>query len=182
MLWGDFLRFLKRISCFFDKITHEIKLINLKNIIICSFGFLLLGILSWIIGGSTHRVIIIYDFPRSALKVGIMFILWGLSFLFCGAIFSGVLFGCEKFKRHKAYKIAFLIVLMHILALIVYPLFFGATAPFWTLLVLVTSILICFYTILNSYKIYSLWTILLSFHFFWLIYNAYICLAIIFIN
>ena len=176
------MRLFRRISCFFDRVTHEIRMIKFKHILIFSSIFLLLGILSWIIGGSTNRVLLLYTFPRSAIHVGFMFILWGFSFVFCGAILSGVVFGCERYKRHKVYKIALFLVLMQVFTYTIYPLFFGAIAPFITLLSIIVALFFSVLSILSSVRIYTLWTICLGIHLIWLLYNFYICLAFIFIN
>lgn len=173
---------IRKISCFFDRITHEIKMIRIKNILIFSVLFLVLGFFSWIIGGGSNRVILLYMLPRSAIKIGFMYVLWGLSFIFCGVIFAGVLFGCEKYRRHLTYKTALFIILMQIFTFVIYPLFFGAIAPFLTLIAIVISISFCVLAILSAIKIYSLWSICLCIHFLWLMYNGYICLAFIFIN
>lgn len=144
--------------------------------------FLFLCIISWAIGGKTDRVIFMYNFPRAAINITFMFILWGLSFIFCGFIFAGITFGCQKFRRHVSYKICLYMVLMQIFTFIVYPLFFGAIAPFVTFLSLFIAIFFCFMAILSSFSYYSLWTVCLSLHLIWLVYNAYICLAFMFIN
>lgn len=176
------MKFLKKISYFFDRISHEVRMIKLKHILISSGIFLILGILSWIIGGGTNRVVLLYDFPRSAISIGFMFILWGISFLFSGAILAGILCGCENYKKHRAYKIALYIILMQIFTLMAYPLFFGAIAPVITLLANITAMFFCLLAVMSSIRLYSLWTVCLCLHFLWLFYNAYICLAFIFIN
>lgn len=176
------MKLFKKISCFFDRITHEIRMIRLKHMLIFSLVFLISGIISWIIGGGTNRVTLLYIFPRSAINIGFMFVLWCLSFMFCGIVFAGVLFGCEKYRRQRTYKIGLYIALMQIFMLIIYPLFFGATAPFIAFLAIIIASIFCLLSILASFRIYSLWTVCLCLHFLWLLYNGYICLAFIFIN
>lgn len=176
------MKLFRKISCFFDRITREIRMIRLKHILIFSLIFLLSGIVSWIIGGGTNRVMLLYIFPRSAINIGFMYILWGVSYIFCGAILAGVLFGCEKYWKHKTYKVALYVILMQIFILIIYPLFFGATAPFLSFLAIVIASTFCLLSILVCVRIYSLWTVCLCLHFLWLLYNGYICLAFIFIN
>ena len=176
------MKLFKRISCFFDKIAHEIRMIKLKDMLIFSGIFLILGIISWIVGGRANRIVLLYDFPRSAISIGFMFVLWGASFIFCGAILSGILLGCEKYRRHRAYKIALYIIIMQIFTFMLYPLFFGAIAPFIAFLANIIALFFCMLSILSSYRLYSLWTVCLCLHFLWLFYNAYVCLAFIFIN
>lgn len=172
----------KRLCNFFDGISHDIRLLNIKKSAIFSLVFLLLGVFSWIIGGRTDRVTIFYIFPRLALPTGIAFFMWAISFLLCGFLFAAVLCGCEKYKRHRAQKTAILICLMFLFTLCVYPLFFGAMSPILTFFVLLIALLFCFFAIISAIKLYSLWTIMLSVHFIWLLYNAFLALAFAFVN
>ena len=118
-----FLCFFRKISLYFDKVAREMRMIRIKYTLILSVISLLFGIISWIIGGGINRVILLYAFPRSAINIGFMFIFWGASFVFVGIILSGVLFGCEKYRRHSTNKIAICIILMQIFTLVIYPLF-----------------------------------------------------------
>ena len=176
------MKLIKRISCYFDRISYEIRIIRRKHTLIFMGIFLLLGIFSWILGGKTDRVMLLYSFPRAAIGIGFMFILWGFSFMFCGCIFAGIAFSCERYRRHISQKICLYIILMQLFTLIAYPLFFGAIAPFIAFLSLIISIFFCIMAILSSIKFFTLWTVFLSVHILWLFYNAYICLAFIFIN
>ena len=176
------MKLFKRISCYFDRIYYEIRTIKRKHTLIFMGIFLLLGIFSWILGGKTDRITLLYSFPRAAIGIGFMFILWGISFIFCGCIFAGIAFSCERYRRHIAYKSCLYIILMQLFVLTAYPLFFGAIAPFIMLLALIVAIFFCFMAILSSYRWFSLWTVLLTLHLMWLLYNAYICLAFVLIN
>ena len=172
----------KKICCFIDGITHDLRRLNIKKASIFSLIFLVLGIFSWIIGGRTDRVLILYIFPRLALPISLAFFFWAISFLFCGFVFSAVLFGCEKYKRHRAQKTGILISIMFLFSLCIYPLFFGALSPILTFFVLLISLLFCFFSIVSSIKLYSLWTIMLCIHFIWLFYNTFLALAFAFVN
>ncbi len=173
---------MKKILCFFDRITYEIRKIKFKCILIFSLLFFILGIISWIASGETNKMIILYIYPKAALNLGFMYMLWGISFLFCGGTLGGVLFGCEKFRRHKVYKIILYIIIMQLFSYVIHALFFRATAPFVALLSILIAILFCLLAIFDCFKIYSLWTICLCLHLLWLFYNFYICLAFIFLN
>lgn len=144
--------------------------------------FLILGIFSWIVGGKTDRVTFIYIFPRAAINIGFMYVFWAISFMICGCIFSCIMFSCKKFRRHIVYKICLYLILMQIFTYIIYPLFFGAMSPFLSFLAILIAIFFCILAILSSFYYYSLWTVILSLHLFWLIYNGYVCLAFTFIN
>lgn len=173
---------IKKILCYFDRVYCEIKMINIKACGIFSGIFLLLGIFSWIIGGRTDKVRIICVFPRSALPIVYEFILWGIAFAFLGFILGGVLFGCERYRRQIASKIALFIIITHIFTLCVYPAFFGAMSPIFSFVLLLISLMFCALAILSSFKLYSLWTVCLSLYFLWLIYNLYVALAFAFVN
>lgn len=172
----------KKIFCFINGINHDLRLLSFKKSGIFSVIFLILGIFSWIIGGRTDRVTIYYIFPRLALPLGCAFFIWALSFAMCGFIFGAVLYGCEKYKRKYAQKIAILIAIMYLFTLCVYPLFFGAMSSILTFFTLLLSTLFCFLAIASSVKIYPLWTIVLGIHFLWLLYNAFLALAFAFVN
>lgn len=172
----------KKICCFIDGISHDIRLLNLKKSGIFSLVFLVLGVISWIIGGRTDKVTIYYIFPRLALPIGFAFFLWAISFALCGFLFSAVLFGCEKYKRNRAQKTAVLIAIMFLFTLCIYPLFFGAMSSILTFFSLLVALLFCFFAIISSIKLYSLWTIVLGVHFLWLLYNAFLALAFAFVN
>ena len=172
----------KKIFHYFDNISHEIKLINLKACAICSIVSFILGIISWIIGGSTGNVLVFYVFPHCTLPLTLAYMLWGIAFLFCGFIFGGILFGCEKFRRQQALKVCLFILIMQIFTFCIYPAFFGALSPFITLILILLAIIFCLFSIIAAYKMFSLWTICLIFYLLWLIYNCYITLAFAFVN
>lgn len=144
--------------------------------------FLILGIFSWIVGGKTDRVTFIYAFPRAAMSIGFMFIFWAASFMICGCVFACIMFNSKKFRNHITYKICLYLILMQIFTYIIYPLFFGAMTPFFAFLSILIAIFFCFLAILSSFNYYSLWTVILSLHLIWLIYNGFVCLAFMIIN
>lgn len=176
------MKLFKKISCYFDRIAYEIRTIKGLQTLIFMGVFLFLGVLSWIIGGRVDKILLLYNFPLSAIGIGFAFLLWGISFILCGSVFAGIAFGCKRYRRNISYKICLYIVLMFIFMLTVYPLFFGARAPFFTFISLIVAISFCLMAILSAFKFYSLWTVALVLHELWLMYNAYVCLAFILIN
>lgn len=176
------MSFIKSVILYFDRINREIKMLNLKACTISSGVFLILGVISWIIGGRTDKITSFHIFPRSALPIIYAFLLWGLAFAFLGFIFGGVIFGCEHYKRKRAYKIAFFILIMLVFNLCVYPVFFGALSPIIAFVLLLTSLMFCSLAIMSSFKLYSLWTVCLILYFLWLLYNCYVALAFAFVN
>ena len=176
------MKFIRKVHYYCDRISHEIRLMDAKRMLISGAIFLLLGITPWFIGGAPDKVNMFFIFPRCALPIFHAFTIWGISFLFCGIIFGGVLFGCEKYKRGHSSKVALFIAVMHLFTICVYPTFFGALSPFFAFILLLISLLFCFLSIMSCVKLYSLWTICLSIHFLWLLYNSYLALAFTFVN
>ncbi|MBQ7760740.1 MAG: hypothetical protein IJ400_01680 [Clostridia bacterium] len=176
------MKFFKIINCFFNRISSEIQKISYKKLGIFSAIFLAIGIISWIVGGRTDRISILYIFPRSALPITYAFIFWAFFFVILGGIIAGIIFGCEKYRRNRAFKIGFLLLITYICTLCVYPLFFRALMPLVSFFMLLLSILFCIFALLESIKLYSLWSICIFLEMLWLIYNAYVTLAFAFIN
>lgn len=176
------MKLIKKINYFFDRISHDLRLLNIKISFVLSIITLAFGILSWIIGGRADKVMLFYIFPRGALSIGIMYFLWALYFFFSGFIIGGVSFGCEKFKRREALKVATFLLLSFLCILSVYTLFFKSLAPLITFIVLTIATIFTFLALLSCIKIYSLWTICIILNLIWLLYNSYISLIIALIN
>ena len=171
-----------RIIKYFDGLARDVRLLNFKLSCIFSLVFLISGIISWIICGNIDDVTVFIIFPRCAMPLGYVYILWAVGFIFLGFIFAGALFGCERYRRSNAYKIAMFLAMSHIFILCVYPILFGAYAPLIAFLIMLLGILFCFLALIVSFKQYCLWTICIFVYVFWLIYNAYVILAIAFVN
>ena len=176
------MRFIKKINFFFDRISHDIRLTNIKFSLIISSITLILGIFSWIVGGRTDKVMLLYIFPRGALSIGIMYFFWALSFITIGIIIGGAASGCEKYKRREAFKTVTFLFLSFLCSLCVYPLFFKSLSPLIAFFVLLVSSFFTFLALISSYRIYSLWTICIVIHLLWLLYNSYISIIIALIN
>lgn len=172
----------KKIFSYFDSISHEIKLMNIKSCGIFSALFFILGIITWILSGKTDELVVLFIIPRAALPLPYAYILWGIYFAFTGFIFGGILFGCEKFKRQRSYKIAIFVVLMQIFSLCIYPMFFSIASPLLSFICCLLAVLFCILSIFASIKVYALWTICMFVNFLWLLYNSYVSLAFIFVN
>lgn len=153
-----------------------------KPSIIIGAVTLCLGLVSWIIGGSSDKVLLLYIFPRSAISIGFMYFLWGLSFAFIGIVIGGIAFGCEKYKHHEAMKIVVFLVISYLFMFCVHPMFFKCLAPFMTFIVLLASLFFCFFALLSSIKMYSLWSLCLIIHLMWVFYNSFLALTIALIN
>ena len=173
---------MKRINFFFNRISHDLRLFNLKFALIISVFTLFLGIFSWIIGGRADKIMLLYIFPRGALSLGIMYFLWAINFIFFGITICGIACGCEKYKKREAIKAVTFLLLSFLCVLCVYPLFFKSLAPFITFIVLILSSVFMFLALISSFKIYSLWTICILINLLWLLYNTYISIIIALIN
>lgn len=172
----------KRVFRSFDRVGIEIKKASLKKLLLFGFLFLFFGALICFAGGEISRIVYLYKRPAGAITYPTMHILWGISFFLSGVIFAGILYGCEKYRRHITYKILLMIILMQLCAYLSYPLFFKATAPFLAFLALAIAIILCIFAIFSSYRIYTLWTTMLVVKCVWLVYIAYIYLGFSIIN
>lgn len=170
------------ISRFFHRINREIRMICLKKNIFLGAIFLVIGALIWILCADYGGVAYFWTFPQSAMPVFLMYLIWAISFFFVGMLISACLHGIEKFRRHLIYKDILLLIIMQVFSYICYPLFFGACAPFLSFLALLVASISCFIAMVSMAKFFSLWTILLSMHFLWLLYNAYVSISFSIIN
>ena len=172
----------KKINCFFDKLSHDIKVFNPRVCLITAGITLLLGIFSWLVGGRADRVMVLYMFPRCALSLGLMYFLWALSFAFIGLVFGGLAFGCEKYKKREITKAIIFLLISFVLTLLIYCVFFKFAAPFFTFIIILMAEIFCFFAIMSSIRTNALWTLCLIFHLIWLGYNGYLSFAISIIN
>ncbi len=172
----------KKIECYFSGLYQEIKQINVRASASLGGAFLIIGLVSWILGCRSAHLASFYIMPRCALPYFYAHLGWAVSFFFVGVIFGGILFGCEKFKRKYSIKIAFLLAFAYFFSLCAHPIFFGNLSPFLTFIVLLASLLFCLLTIIASIRAYKLWTICLFVYLLWLLYNLYTTLAFSFVN
>ena len=174
--------FIKNIVCFFERIERDIRLFNLKPTLITSAVTFAIGFISWLIGGRADRASIFYMFPKSAISIGFMYFLWGISFAFIGLIIGGMLFGCEKYRKREATKATIFVVVSFIFSICIYPLFFKCMSPFITTIFILITAFFCFLAIMSSIRLSSLWSLCLMAHLLWLVYNLYIAFSVALIN
>ena len=172
----------KKIQCYLTGLYQEIKQINVRACACFGGAFLVIGVLSWLLGCKFVRLSSFYIMPRCALPFFYAHLGWAISFFFVGVIFGGILLSCERFKRRFAVKTVFLLAFMFLFSLCAHPIFFGNLTPFLSFIVLFASLLFCLLTIIASIKAYKLWTVCLFIHLIWLIYNLYTSLAFSFVN
>ena len=176
------MKCINRYNSFLNRIKNDFRKIKYKPALIVSLICFVLGLITWIFGGSAHRVLIIYAFPKSAMPLAIMYILWGFSYLACGFVLGALLFNCDIYRRQNNYKICVTIVMMQLFTLVAYPLFFGANSPFVSFLSFIISLVLCFFAISLIIKMKNCLSLFMIIHFVWLSYNAYITLAFSMIN
>ena len=176
------MKILRRIDNFFNGVNHDLKLFNAKSSLAIGVITLILGIISWFVGGRADRVTLFFIFPRSAMPLGLMYFLWAISFAFIGIILGGVLFGCEKYKRRDSTKIAVFLILSYLFSLCFYTVFFKTLSPFITFILIIISEIFCLLAILSSIRCYALWSLCMILHMLWLIYNGYVAISIALIN
>lgn len=172
----------KRVFKSFDKIGIEIRKTRTKRIFAFGAISLVIGILFCFSGGKINSIVYLYKMPSGAISYPTMYIIWGISFFLSGAVFSGIFFGCEKYRRHITYKALFIIILMQLCIYLAHPLFFKAAAPFVAFVALALATLFCLFAIFSIYRIYTLWTAMLIIKCVWLFYNTYIILGFAIIN
>ena len=176
------MKLFKRINCFFDRINHDVRLFNAKKGLLFGVITLCAGIFSWLIGGRPDRITLLYSFPRCAIPIGFMYVLWALSFALFGVFLGGIIYGCEKYKRREVWKIVVFLTISYLFTLCMYPLFFRCISPFIAFLFMLIAQMFCMLAILASCRIYSLWTLCLGIHLLWLMYNGYVLLIFSLIN
>jgi tryptophan-rich sensory protein len=176
------LAIIKKLDSFFSKIGHDISLFNPKPSLIVSGITLCLGIISWLIGGSTDKAMVFFMFPRSAIPLWLMYFLWGVSFAFLGIIIGGLLFGCEKYKKKDSLKTVIFAVFSLFFTYCVYSAFFRSLSPFFAFLLIFVAEFFCFLAIMSAIRSHALWSICLILNLLWLFYNSYVSIAISFIN
>ncbi len=157
-------------------------MICIKKNLACGFIFLAIGILMWIFCADYGGVAYFWTFPRCAMPVFLMYLLWAISYFLVGALISACICGIERFRRHLIYKDILMLIIMQIFSYICYPLFFSACAPFLSFLALILASISCALALVSMAKYFSLWTIALGMHFMWLIYNAYVSISFSIIN
>ena len=176
------MRLFKNLNCFFDSLSRDIRMFNVKASLFCGTITLVFGIISWLIGGMANNAMLIYIFPRSAISISIMYFLWAIFFFMIGIIIGGIFFNHEKFRRRENTKMLIFLLFSYMFSLCIYPIFFKSISPFICFLIILVAIAFCFFAICISIKTYSLWTMLLGMHILWLFYNCYVSLAVSIIN
>ena len=173
---------IKKLDSFFSKLGHDISLFNPKPSLIVSAVTLCFGIISWLIGGTTDKAMVFFLFPRSAVPLGLMYFLWGISFAFVGLIIGGLLFGCEKYKKKDSLKTVIFIAFSLFFTFCIHSSFFRSLSPFLTFILIFVAEIFCFLAIMSAIRYHALWSICLILHFLWLFYNGYVSISISLIN
>ena len=176
------MRCFKKLDIMLSRLFCDIRKIKFKHSLIVGAIYFIIGAIVWFFGGNFQRIMLLFIFPKSALPLFIMYILWGVSHFACGFIFGAVIFSCDKYRRQLIYRICIALVLMQTFTFISYMLFFGANAPFVAFLSFLATLFFCVVAILFCFRNFYSCGFFLILHFLWLLYNTYITLAFSIIN
>ena len=176
------MKCLKGIKIILRRCSNEIRKVNFKLAIILSAIFLLIGIFVWSFGRDVHKFISIFIFPKFAMPLIIMYLLWAISYIIMGITIYAIMFTCESYKKPIAQKITFLLCMSIMFSYFAYLLFFSANAPAMSCIMLFISFLFTIISFIESKKIYIVWSFLIFTYSVWLFYNMIIPLSFLIIN
>ncbi len=176
------MKCIRRIKSFCNRCSNECKRINIKVGLLVGALLALIAIFVWSFGNNTHKILAIYTFPKFALPLMFMYIIWAMIYFMLGITVFAVLFNCESYKRYFSQKIAFLLIMSVLFSYFSYLLFFSANAPLLTFIMYLITIVFAILSFVECKKIYILWSIVVMLYIFWLIYNAIISLSFLIIN
>lgn len=172
----------KRLRCSLkNKILCELSCVNFKVVIIFSVVCLILGILSAFVAGGFD----LYGslcLPASAPPSFVFPIIWSVLYLLIGAATGIVVLTCDKcYGVSKARGLLYFTV-MFLLNLLWSPIFFGCQLFFVAFVVLCAMIVLTFFVILCYSNISFVCGLIMFIYQLWLLFAAYLNLAIIFLN
>jgi len=176
------MRCIKRISLFCKRMSNEFKRVKTHLAVLTGLLFVVLGIFTWSFSNDTHKIITLFSFPKYAMPIAVMYILWSIVYFMVGYSMVGLVTSCEKYKRIYAQKISLIIFMSLFFTYLSYLIFFSAFSPFITFLMLLVSALFCLFAFVECKKISCLWTLILLLYFIWLVYNMLIPLGFFIIN
>lgn len=176
------MKCIKTIKNYLKRCSNEFKRTQFKLGLVVGAIFLLIAIFVWSFGKNSHKILSIYLFPKFALPLMIMYILWSLMYIMIGFFVFSVTYNCESYKKHISQKIIFLICMSVLFSFFSYLLFFSANAPFLTFLMFLVAIIFTTVAFMESKKVFSLWTTMIFAYLLWLVYNSILCLSFLIIN
>ena len=164
-----------------SSISSEACRINLKCVIIGAVIILLCGVLSSLAGGSTESYRELVR-PRLAPPPILFPIVWTVLYVLIGGAAGAVACSCDKSSEADKYKGLLFFVIMMVFNFIWSPLFFGAKAFFAALCAVIMMIALTVFTVWYFAKIYKIAAAAMVVYLVWLMYAAYLNLAVIILN
>ena len=171
-----------RVKKCINQILYECRIINTKAALAGGVCILILGMISFFVGGSPTYLLHMLKMPvtmptRWFFKLG-----WSFWYFILGAAFSVVCTCTERSKQLPKFQGNMLFVIMMMFNLIWYPLFFGAEAIFLALVACIITILLGFFVFSNYLKVNRLCSAAMLLHILWLIYMLCLNAIVLFIN
>ena len=159
----------------------ELCSINMRCVLIGALLILFCGILSAFAGGSTEAYREL-ELPALAPPAFIFPIVWTVMYILIGGAAGAVACSCERVHEAYKYKGLLFFVIMMIFNFIWSPLFFGAEAYFAAFVTIIMMIVLTFFIICFFWRIYKLSAAAMVIYMLWLLFAAYLNLAIIILN
>lgn len=159
----------------------EFSRFNWKCVIIGAVIILLCGFLSAFVTGSmlSYRELVK---PPLAPPAIVFPIVWTVLYALIGGSAGAVACTCDRANEADKYKGLLFFVIMMVFNFIWSPLFFGAEAYFAALCAIIVMIVLTVFIIIFFGRIYKTTAIAMSIYLLWLLFAAYLNLAIIILN
>ena len=162
-------------------IRAEFSSINLRCVIIGALIVLFCGILSAFTGGSTasYREL---ELPGFAPPAFIFPIVWTVLYILIGGAAGAIACSCERAREADKYRGLLFFVIMMVFNFIWSPLFFGSGAYFAAFVAILMMIVLTFFIIGYFARIYKVAAAVMVLYLLWIIFAAYLNLAVIILN
>ncbi len=170
------------IKNYINQILYECRMINIKAAIACGICLLVIGLISFFIGGSPTYLLHMLKMPVTVPTRWFFKLSWSIWYFILGAVFSVVCSCVERSKQICKWQGNMLFVVMIIFNYIWYPLFFGAEAIFLALVACAAMIILGFFVFFNYIKVSLISGTVILFHLIWLLYMFCINATVLFIN
>ena len=172
----------RAVKCSFkNRIRSELCQIDFRIVIVFAVFSLLLGIISALIAGN-------FDFyeelclPNSAPPAFLFPIIWSILYLLIGSAAGIVAASRDKcFKTQKSRGLLYFAV-MFALNLIWAPIFFGCGLFFVGFVIICAMIVLTFFVIVCFSNVSFVSAVIMTLYWLWLLFAAYLNLAILFLN
>lgn len=152
-----------------------------RCIIAGSLIVLVCGFLSALAGGSSecYREIVL---PRSAPPGFVFPLVWTVLYILIGGAAGIVACRCDRYLEGDKLKGLLLFIIMMVFNFAWYPLFFGAQAFFAALVTVIMMIILSFFAMIFFWRISKTAAVIMGIYILWLLFAAYLNLAVIILN